>query len=298
MKTVITSIILSSLFVINATQAASSKRSTPEGKESISSRDIVTNMLKSIDKAKTLKFNLKTRERFDKSEVYNELSVKMLTEPLKMYIYNIDGANKGVELLYVEGEHDNKAFVNPGKWLPNLKLDPYGSRMRKDQHHTIFNTGFGFLSTIIKGAESRAEALAPGEFDKYCSYEEDVTWDGKPCYKIIIMDPEFHYLDYIVQEGDNVDKIARKNLICGYLIIEKNGDVNGFDDLKPGMKIKVPSSYAKKTILYIDKSTFLPVVQIMHDEVGQFERYEFYNLKVNPTIKDTEFTKDFDEYKF
>jgi len=263
------------------------------------SRDVITGMLGAIDKTRTLQYTFKSYERLkDGKTFYTEMEMKVQVSPVKVYGFTKSDPNKGVEVLYVTGKWENKALVNPGKWLPNVKLSPYGDRMRENQHHTILDSGFGLLADIIRNAMSKADTEKPGEFNSIFQYEGDITWEGRACYKISINDPTFAYVDYTVQPGDNIDNIARRKFICGYLIIEKNPSVKDWESLKPGMKIKIPSSYAKKTILYIDKRNYLPVVQIMHDEAGQFEKYEFHNLKVNPVFKDNEFTPEFEGYDF
>lgn len=255
---------------------------------------VIDKMLVSIDKIKTLSYTMKGWERLkDGKDQYSEIDAKLNVKPQRIYIHSKAEPNKGVQIIYNEEFYGQKAYVNAGKFIPNLKLDPFSSRMRDKQHHTILNTGFATLGSIIKNALQRAEKEATQEdFNKFLKYEGDITWNGLNCYKITITDPTFTYLDYTVKEGDDIESLERQKFICGYVIIEKNNDVKDFWSLKPGMKIKIPSSYAKKTILYIDKATHLPVVQIMSDEVGQFEKYEFYNVKVNPTFDENTF-KDF-----
>ncbi|HXH18800.1 MAG TPA: DUF1571 domain-containing protein [Chitinophagales bacterium] len=256
-------------------------------------------MLRAIDKTYTLSYTFKSYERLKGNKnFYTEMDVKMSVAPFKIYALTKSDPNKGVEVLLVSGQWENKALVNPGNWLPNVKLSPYGERMRENQHHTLYDSGFGLLSGIIRNAIKRADSEKPGQFETLFRYEGDVTWEGRQCYKVTIDDPTFTYVDYTVQPGDDADKIAKRNFICGYLILEKNPAVKDWESLKPGMKIKIPTSYAKKTILYIDKQTYLPIVQTMYDEAGQFEKYEFHNLKVNPVFKDIEFTPDFEGYNF
>ena len=257
-------------------------------------KSIIEKMLVSIDKIKSLQYSMKGWERMpDGKDQYSDIDAKLNVKPHRVYLLSKAEPNKGVQIIYNEELFGKKAYVNAGKFIPNLKLDPFSTRMREKQHHTILNTGFNTLSSIIKNALQRAEKEAnQQDFDKFLTYDGEVTWNNLKCYKITITDPTFKYIDYIVKEGDDVEKLEREKFICGHLIIEKNSSVKDFWSLKPGMKIKIPSSYAKKTVLYIDKVTNLPVLQIMSDEVGQFEKYEFYNVKVNPTFTGAEF-KDF-----
>ncbi|MCC6516216.1 MAG: DUF1571 domain-containing protein, partial [Chitinophagales bacterium] len=56
-----------------------------------------------------------------------------------------------------------------------------------------------------------------------------------------------------------------------------------------GQKLKIPSSYAKKTTLYIDKSNLLPIYHKMEDEKGIYEIYEFKDLKLGVNLTDANF---------
>lgn len=261
-----------------------------ENPATTSSRDIINNMLAGIDKVKTMQYTLKGWERVGTTDNYSEVDTKLNVSPFKVYIYSKAKPNDGVQIIYNQAAYGDKAHVNPGAWLPNVNLDPYGSKMRKGQHHTILNSGFMFLSKIIKAAILKADKEAAGEFEKHFVYEGDVTWSGKKCYKVVIDDPTFKYENYTVKAGETVDVIAKNRNICGFLIVDKNSDVDDFADVKAGQVIKVPSTYAKKTVLYIDQSNNLPVVQIMYDEVGQFERYEFHNIVANPKFAESTFT--------
>lgn len=263
-----------------------------------SSREVITGMLSAIENVKGLKYTFKSYERINGKPFYTEMEMKASISPLKVYGYTKSEPNKGVEVLYQKGQWEEKAMVNPGNWLPNVKLSPLGDRMRENQHHTLLQAGFNFLGSIIKGAVKRADTERPGQFESFFKYEGDVTWGGRQCYKVTIEDPEFKYVEYTVQAGDNIDNLEARKGICGYLIIEKNPSVKSFDGLKAGMKIKIPTSYAKKTVLYIDKQNNLPIVQMMSDETGEFEKYEFHNLVVNPVFSADEFSPDFSGYNF
>jgi outer membrane lipoprotein-sorting protein len=74
--------------------------------------------------------------------------------------------------------------------------------------------------------------------------------------------------------------------------------VKGMDDDLGGKTLKVPSSYAKKSVLYIQKDTKIPVYQEMSDDKGLFEKYEYRDVVVNPKFADDEFTTSFSDYRF
>ena len=262
------------------------------------SREIINTMLAKIDADNTLKFNLKTWERINGKDFFSDADVKLQNKPEKLYVHSNAEPNKNVEILYNEALYGKKVKVNPGKFLPTLSMDPYGSRLRKDQHHVVLRSGFTFLRQIIGQAVKKADKEAQGQFETLFKYDGDVVWEGRKCFQITITDPTFKYVDHTVKNGETVESIECNDNICGYMIIEKNPNVHGFDGLKDGMTVKMPTSYAKKTVLLIDKETYLPIVQTMSDETGQFERYEFHNVQVNPNISDDEFTTKWKDYKF
>lgn len=267
--------------------------------QEMTSKQLVSNMLTEINKLKSLQYELKSWERMkDGHTQFSQAFTKLRTKPFQLYILSKAEPNEGVEILYNQSLFGEKVAVNPGAWLPNVKMDPFSNRMRKGQHHAVMNSGFHFLHGVVSKAVARAEKEAGDKFTEVFKYDGDVTWEGKACYKLVIEDPTFKYVDYTVKEGETIQSIADRDAICGYLLIDKNPGVNDFDELKAGMVIKKPTSYAKKTVIYLDKSNSLPIVQIMFDDKGQFEKYEFHDLVVNPTFKDIEFTKDFDGYDF
>ena len=74
--------------------------------------------------------------------------------------------------------------------------------------------------------------------------------------------------------------------------------MKGYLDVKPGQVIHIPNNYAKSLTLYISKNTLLPLVELIYDDKGLYERYEFTELKVNPMFPVEEFTQDNPAYNF
>jgi outer membrane lipoprotein-sorting protein len=254
-------------------------------------KSVIDKMIASVTLGKTYQYTMKQTERINGVLYTNKIFTKVQESPKKVFIDNIEGENKGVQVLYVKGERENKALINK---LFGVKLDPFNSLIRKNQHHTILESGFGLLLLTIKDAKARAEAQ--GQFSTVFKLEGSVTFDGKDCYKLVLTDPTFTYVDYKVVASESLYAISMKKKVCEQLIAEKNG--LSFGTVKAGTTLKIPSSYAKKTILYIDKATNHPIYQEMHDDKGLFEKYEFYGLKVNPTFTATDFSEDNPSYNF
>jgi len=257
-------------------------------------KQIVEKMISSIEKIETLSYTLNQNERINGEMIAGKQDVKLSVKPFKVYIYS-HMPNEGAEVLWVTGKNGGDALVNPRSFpYINLNLDPYGSLLRKDQHHTLHKSGFNYLKDIIEFALDTAGV----DFGKYFSCKGLVQVEGRACYKVIIEYDQFNYLTYTVKKGQTVLDIAQERMVNEYMIISINSDVDDYDDVKEGQLIKIPIVYAKKTILYIDKINYLPIKQVLYDDKGLFEKYRFSNLKINPTIYEVEFTQDYKDYDF
>lgn len=260
-------------------------------KPSLTTKEIVFKMIKTIEDLERLKYSLKIIERGKKGYNHYESSVKLNRKPRKIYLYI-----KGIELLWVSGWNNNKAFVKPNSFpYINLSLDPLGFLMRQDQHHTLNEMGVDYFGGLIEYM-----ALKNGnKFDNYFKLEGEERINNRPCYKVIIDNKDFGYETYTVGENESITSIARKLHISEYMILEVNPKFNDyFDILKKGQTIKVPNAYAKHVTLYIDQLYFLPISIKILDDKGLYEQYDYHFLQVNPKIDDAEFTKQYKDYKF
>lgn len=254
-------------------------------------REIMEKMIKSVAEVKGLKYDLKLVERIERRYNFFGSSVKLNRKPRKLYLNA-----KGIEVLWVEGKHNGDALVNPNSFpYINLYLDPSGSLMRQDQHHTIHEAGFDYFGAIIEANVKKAA----DKFDQYFLPEGEETINGRTCYKIIINNKDFAFLNYTVQKGENLITIARKLFVSEFMILRLNKPkVSDYHDVKTGQVIKVPNAYAKHVLLYVDKHNFLPIGVRVFDDMGLYEQYDYFNVQVNPTFAENEFTKDFKEYNF
>jgi hypothetical protein len=266
---------------------------TPESQ----TRTIVNKMLAAIAAHKGSSFNLRSEERIIgiKGLRGGLIQNKININPQKLYLKMIEDPNKGTEILYVGAERGGKALVNPGKYLPTLKLNPFSSLLTKDQHHTMLSSGFVIVGKIVEQGMKKADVQ--GKFDEVFKYTGDVTWNNRACYKLVIEDPTYAYTTYTAKKGENMYNIALKFLVPEYSMVESSGIKNFEEDLG-GKTVKIPTSYSKKTVMYIDKESNFPIFQEVSDDKGIFERYSFYNVVINPAFKADEFTEGFSEYNF
>ncbi len=260
--------------------------------ETISCREIIQNMLDSIKNIKTQRYDVKATERIEGRLHISESHVKVNYYPKKIYFQS---PTKGVELLWVEGTNKGNATVRSNTLpLVNLDLDPLGSIIRKNQHHTIFDLGTPFIGSVI----ANTIVKAPKDFDTHFKYAGTLVWNGIDCYQLIIDYPEYKYLEYTVKKGETVTSVAHKFSTSDYKIRAKNELSSYFGTIKEGKKLSIPVPYSNKVILFIDKKTFLPINIKVYDEEGLYEAYEFSNMHVNKPFSADEFSKNYKGYGF
>ena len=253
-------------------------------------RELIDNIFEAVDNIKTMRFSLQCNERIKGRMTHYESKVKLQLSPRKLYL-----SLRGPEVLWIQGKNNGDALVNPGAFpYMNLNLDPYGSLMRKDQHHTIHEMGFQYLADILKDGMKRAG----DKLDKYFVIVGEEKLNGRNCYKLAISFPDFDWGPYTVKKGENLTTISRKLRVSEYMVLMNNPKIDWYNDVKEGQIIQVPNAYGKLTILLVDKEYLLPVSNKVFDDQGLFETYEYQDLQVNTPILPEEFTKDYKDYNF
>ena len=231
-------------------------------------------------------------ERIDGKLVKQITAVKLIRKPYQLYL-NQRYPKEGVEILCRAG--NDRALINPNSfpWF-NLSLDPFGGLMRKEQHHTVYDSGFDLMSSILH----RELARIGNDTVSHIFYFGMIYWQGRPAYHIEMKNPDYHRTNYKVQLGEDLNSIAKKLNINEYAILALNKDVDFYDDVSPGQELQVPSSYAKRMVLYIDEGYRLPLVIKVYDDQGLYEQYAYKKFILNPTFAEDEFTSDYNEYGF
>jgi outer membrane lipoprotein-sorting protein len=284
---------LSIALTLIAVCALNFSATAPDGQN----RVIANKMVAAMEAYQTCQYTMKSEERLpDMKDLRGgEILTKVSETPRKVYMKMTADPNKGTEVLYVDGENSGKAYVKSTKLFFSISLAPTGGMLTKDQHHTLNSAGFRLVARIVKAGMKRSDEQ--GRFDEVFKYVGDVTWNGRNCYKLVIEDPTWTYTTYKALKGETLLTVANKLLISEYSIADLNG-IKSFEDDLGGKTLKVPTSYAKKSVFYIDKENNFPVFQELTDDRGVFERYQFFNLKINPAFKSNEFTKGFEGYNF
>ncbi len=259
-------------------------------KTAMGSLEMLNDILKSISNVKTLRYDLQRNERVKGKMNYTESKVKLQVSPRKLYISIL-----GQEVLWTQGTNNGNALINPGTFpYMNLNLDPMGSLMRKNQHHTIYELGMDYLAEILRdGMKHYGDQL-----NKHFVIMGEEKYMGVNCYKLSVAFPDFSWEPYTVKKDESIVTIAAKLHVSEFMILEKNAKYSWYNDITAGQIIQVPNAYAKLFLLMIDKERMLPISEKIFDDKGLFETYEFYNLQVNSAIAPEEFTEDYKDYHF
>lgn len=245
-------------------------------------------MKAAIESLKTLRCVIIGEERIGTKRVVGKTTVKLASDPLRVYLKT----QKAIEVLYVAGQNDGEAWVNPAAFpYFTLSLNPNGSLMRKGQHYTALQVGYDTIGKLL-ATDSHPDAV----FTRSFRYAGDSVLQGQPCHVLRADYPQFRYVAYRVGRGETITSIADR-FSCGeYRILERNKLAVGAD-LTEGQILQVPNAYGSRVILVINAKTFLPTSVTVYDERGLFEKYTFLNVLANQPIPAAEFTRNFPGYK-
>ncbi|HUM50694.1 MAG TPA: LysM peptidoglycan-binding domain-containing protein [Chitinophagales bacterium] len=241
--------------------------------------EMIPKVMSAMGNAKTMTYHFYAQERMhDGKYSKSDVEFKVIASPLKIR------ANaklpQTAQLMY-DAAASKEVKVKKGL---KLSLSPTNSLLMKGVHNPITRAGFATIKKILETsiAQRKGEDLST-----YVKVLGTVNFDSKDCWKVEINDADYKIINYTVAAGEtSVWAIGKKLAISEYKIKELN-DIG--DEVKPGQVIKIPSSYAKKTTLYIDKTNYLPIYHKMEDEKGIYEIYEFKELKLGVNLTDADF---------
>jgi len=256
-----------------------------------SSISYLEDMVESISSINTIEYELHAKELINGKIFYTHSRVKLQEDPFCVYNYIIE-PDKGVEILFVS--KNKLALVNPNGFpFINLNLDPYGRLIRRNQHNTLFDTGFGNVKDIVL---SVLELLRESP-ERYIINLGVKQINNIECQVLKVVNPNFSFSEYIVQKGDDIELIAKKFNLSSYLILQEN-NLNFYNDIELGDKILIPNSYGEQFEIWINLQTSLPIVQKVFVNNKLFEYYEFEKIVINPEFSYDEFDKNYGEYNF
>ena len=252
---------------------------------------ILHQMYDSVKNVKTLRAHVSALERIEKKFSSARSEYKLQSTPRKLYFQNKD---KKLEILYNEELYGNKAIVKPHVFpYITLSLDPTGNIMRKNQHYSIHELGYGFIGnsialTISKDKDGVNNFIYLGKVNK----------NGYTCHFLQYENKNYNYIDYRVEEKETATSIAYKLCVNDYLLRDKNDLLNDFGYLKKGTILKVPNLYCKKANLFIDELLCVPISLSLYDDKGLFESYDYSNVEINKPFTEYDFNRNNKNYGF
>ena len=262
---------------------------TPPPTGSITTEQLTSRMTKAIEGLTYLRCNVKAQERLGTQIRTANSAMKISFNPFRVYIKNPDG----VELLWVKGQNDGDAWVYPGSFpYVTLSLDPKGAVMRRNQHHTTFQAGFGTIADLLQTSATRQD----NGYVRSFRYVGDTTLQSRTCHILRSDFPQFRYVAHKVSKNETIASIADK-FGCGEFRIMERNKLSVGDKLAEGSTLQVPNAYGRRVILCIDPKTYLPTVVQVNDDRGMYEKFEFSNVVPNQPIPLEEFTKGYKGYK-
>lgn len=243
---------------------------------------------------KTIRYEMKSKERFKGKYVEKKVRFRLQSSPQKVYGKNL---GNGVEFLYVKGWNGGKAFINPNGFpYVNLSLNIYGNRIRNENHHTINHTGFGYMYKLLNSISTRLKKKGLS-LSSQLKYEGEVSWGGRSCYKLEYNDPNYKYYTHKLTKTETLHSFCDRMNLLEYGVMEANN--LGFGaKVYAGKTLRIPNNVAKRLIVYVDKANNLPIVQIIYDEKGLFERYEYTKIYQNFKQDKGEWTTSCSGYGF
>jgi hypothetical protein len=257
---------------------------------SITTSQLVARLTTSIQGLKSLRCNAEAHERIGNKVTADFTAMKMTFNPYRVYLKN----QKNVEVLYVTGQNDNDARVYPAAFpYITLNLDPNGALMRKGQHHTALQAGFGMIADLLAGSDGHGDNTYTRSF----RYAGDSTTQGQQCYILRSDYPQFSYVSHRVGRNETIASIAA-HYGCGeYRIVERN-NLSVDSKLTEGQVLHVPNAYGKRVIVLVAAQTYLPASVTVYDDRGLYEKYAFQNVVANQPIPLAEFSPSYKGYKF
>lgn len=118
----------------------------------------------------------------DELRAPEEIRLKIRHEPFSVYMKWIAG-DVGRELLFVEGENDDRMLVRLGGWksriVPPLWIDPHGERAADKSRYPV--TEAGLLAVARQLADDRRNDLRRAE-PVACRLVPGRMWNDRPCW--------------------------------------------------------------------------------------------------------------------
>ena len=256
--------------------------------------ELIDKMIKAIDDHNQMEFKMYRSERSKNGFTDGKFYAKLINKPYKLYIKNFK-PKPGSEILYIKGQNDDKALINPNSFpYFSISLDPDNNLLLAGGHHSLREAGFTLFSNMFK-----LYKLNYGEeLYNRITYHGMFKWNDRVCYKISIDYPDYSTKKYTPKKGETLYSISRDQLLNIGKLREYNIKYDDDDILDESDEIIIQNVYAKKAVIFIDNENYFPIYQLIYDEEGLYEKYQYVDLNLDISFKSEEFTRDYSEYNF
>lgn len=129
------------------------------------------------------------------------IQLKLRHKPFSVYMKWLEGGDEGRQVLYVDGQNENKLHVRLGgikSRLPTLKLEPTSSIAMQESRHPITEMGLLELASQVHKYRSRD-----------CSLKRGVRWQMLPDQKHLDHDCDCWIIEY---ESREIEPVYRKTI--------------------------------------------------------------------------------------
>ena len=255
---------------------------------------LIDKMIKAIDDHNQMEFKMYRSERSKNGFTDGKFYAKLINKPYKLYIKNFK-PKPGSEILYIKGQNDDKALINPNSFpYFSISLDPDNNLLLAGGHHSLREAGFTLFSNMFK----LYKVNYGEELYNRITYHGMFKWNDRVCYKISIDYPDYSTKKYTPKKGETLYSISRDQLLNIGKLREYNVKYDDDDILDESDEIIIQNVYAKKAVIFIDNENYFPIYQLIYDEEGLYEKYQYVDLNLDVSFKNEEFTRDYSEYNF
>ncbi|MCB9232967.1 MAG: DUF1571 domain-containing protein [Bacteroidia bacterium] len=265
----------------------------PVPREDLSAAEWMKSMFSACAKVRTMEYVLNKGERIGGKILYQRSYTKVAYGPFRAYSRPLEG-EQGPELLYNGAGTAHKTLVDTHgfPWF-NLSLDPKGSLMRKDQHHTFLDAGYIKLVPVLLYYQ---DELLPDHLDVRILGREEVF--GEDCIHLDWYIPDYKWVNYQIKSGETLAGIEQTFRVPGYLILERNTNLTDWDKLPAGEIIQIPTAYGKRIELWISSEGKLLRQFKVYDDQGLYEHFTYEKLAVNLPFTELDFDRGNPDYGF
>lgn len=214
--------------------------------------EILTKAKESYNKLKDYTAVIHKEIYEDGEQIKDESTIIKFQKPFKVYLKWLSGKNKGTQLLFVDGEYDNKMIIRKGggflKIFGTMEMDPDGFWMKKFTKHSIWEVGFGGIidrsynafRTAIEDNQVSAAQVTTAEIE------------GRPAYKLVLVmtddgKDEGYYCRSSIQYYDTQSHLPVK--VTFWLWEEDTAEILTFNDIKLNVKLS-PEAFDRENEEY------------------------------------------------